>query len=369
SLRMNPPRTGALFTHENDLYFCDLDGTGAVRLTRTPGSKELVSFSPDGKFVAFVRDNNLFVVDLATQTERALTTDGGALVFNGRADWVYFEEIFRRGRQAYWWSPDSSRIAFLRFDDTPVQKFTLVDPTATRQVTETTPYPKAGAPNPLVKLGVVTVGGGTPQWADLHDYSETATLVIRAGWMPDGQKVYFYVQDRAQTWLDVCTVSREGGEPTRLFRETTKAWVDDPGAPTFLKDGSFLLPSERTGWKHLYHFAADGKLVGAVTSGEWEVRTLHVGDEERVWGYFSGTRDSPVATNLYRVKLDGSGLERLTQLPGDHRVTVSPKGNLFIDSRSDHETPVRVGLFRTDRTPARTLDTNPVYAIEEYRRG
>src|SRR5262249_30405210 len=126
-LHMNPGRTGALFEHESDLYYCNLDGTKAVRLTKVPGNKELASFSPNGQFVAFVRQNNLYVVDVATQTERALTTDGSALIFNGKADWVYFEEIFDRQRRTYWWSPDSARIAFLRLDDHPVHKFTVVD--------------------------------------------------------------------------------------------------------------------------------------------------------------------------------------------------------------------------------------------------
>jgi dipeptidyl aminopeptidase/acylaminoacyl peptidase len=368
-LQMNPARTGALFTQASDLYYCNLDGTGAIRLTRTPGTKELLSFSPDGKFVAFVRDNNLFVVDVATQTERALTADGSALVFNGKADWVYFEEIYLRSHQAYWWSPDSSRIVFLRFDDTPVRKFTLADPTALQQTLETVPYPKAGAANPLVKLGIVTAAGGAVQWADLGGYSETASLLVRAGWMPDSQKVYFYVQDRAQTWLDMCLVPRTGGEPTRLFRETTRAWVNDPGAPVFLKDGSFLLASERTGWKHFYHFAADGKLRGPVTSGPWEARRLHRVDEAAGWVYISGTRDSHLGENLYRVKLDGTAMQRLTSESGDHRVNVDPKCGLYIDAWSTHQTPLRVRLFRSDGTLARTLDTNPVYVIEEYRRG
>jgi dipeptidyl aminopeptidase/acylaminoacyl peptidase len=368
-LQMNPGRTGALFQHEDDLYYCNLDGTGAVRLTRTPGTKELASFSPDGKFVAFVRSNNLYVVDVATQAERALTTDGSAVIFNGKADWVYFEEIYHRNRHAYWWSPDSSRIAFLRFDDTPVRKFTLVDGVEARPVPETTPYPKAGAANPLVKLGVVTAGGGAVRWADLGGYSDTNSLVVRVGWMPDSQKVYFYVQDRAQTWLDFCTMPRDAGAPDRLFRETTKAWVDDPGAPTFLKDGSFLLASERTGWKHFYHFTPEGKLKGPVTQGKWEARVLQRIDEKAGWVYLSGTRDSHLGANLYRVKLDGSGLERLTSSAGDHRVSVDPKCGFFVDSWSDRDTPVRVRLYRTDRSPARTLDTNPVYAIEEYRRG
>src|SRR5207245_752090 len=116
------------------------------------------------------------------------------------------------------------------------------------------------------------------RWADLANYSETASLLIRVGWKPDSETVYFYVQDRVQTWLDFCTVSHEGGEPKRLFRETTKAWVEDPGPPTFLKDGSFLFASERSGWKHLYHFDRNGKLQGPITTGPWEVHTLHLCD-------------------------------------------------------------------------------------------
>jgi dipeptidyl aminopeptidase/acylaminoacyl peptidase len=376
ALNLNPQRTAALFADEDDLYYCPLDGGPAVRLTKTPGTKELATFSPDGRLVAFVRDNNLFAVDVATQTERALTTDGSAQVANGKADWVYFEEVFNRDRRAFWWSPDSTRVVFLRFDDTPVPRFNVVDHLPAGQTFQATPYPKAGRPNPLVKVGVVSAAGGGPRWADLGNYSETASLIVRAGWLPDSRGVYFYVQDRAQTWLDFCTVARDGGAVTRLYRETTKAWVDDPGPPTFLGDGSFLLPSARTGWNHLYHFDPSGTLKGAVTRGDWEVTTgpfrshpVERVDEKGGWVYFTARRDSPIATNLYRVKLDGTALERLTAEPGDHRVTFSPRGNFFIDSWSSHAAPTRVRLCRADGSPARTLDTNPVYACEEYRLG
>jgi dipeptidyl aminopeptidase/acylaminoacyl peptidase len=375
-MQMNPQRTGALFEHEGDLYFCDLRGGQPVRLTKSPGREELASFSPDGRFVAFVRDNNLFVVDLATQTERKLTTDGAELVSNGKADWVYFEEIFNRNWRAYWWSPDSTRLAFLRFDDTLVKKFTVVNELPTRQLVETTPYPKAGDPNPLVKLGIVAIAGGEPRWADLSDYSETSSLFVNVGWTPDSARAWFYITSRAQTWLDVCTVGRDGGEVKRLFRETTRTWVDDPGPLFFLKDGSFLMTSARTGWNHLYHFDKDGRLIRPLTSGEWEVKTgmflatsVHLVDEAGGWVYFSATKDSPIADNLYRVKLDGNSLERLTTGPGDHRVSVSPKGNYFLDTWSDHRTPTQVRLYRTDKSLARTLDTNPVYLREEYRTG
>jgi dipeptidyl-peptidase-4 len=296
-----------------------------------------------------------------------LTTDGNSLISNGKADWVYFEEVFHRKWQAFWWSPDSTRIVFLRFDDTPVHKFTVIDQIPVRQKVEQTPYPKAGAANPLVKLGVVAVAGEAALFVDLSNYTPTSSLVVRAGWTPDSQSLYFYVQDRAQTWLDFCTAPAQGGTPKRLFRETTKAWVDDPGPPTYLKDGSFLLASERTGWRHLYHFDKDGKLKGAVTRGNWEARALHVVDEKTGWVYFSGTRDSPIASNLYRIKLDGKGLERLTTTAGNHQLCVSPRGNLFVDARGSHRTPVRVSLYRADGTPRRTLDTNPVYLREEYK--
>src|SRR5262249_38002754 len=137
----------------------------------------------------------------------------------------------------------------------------------------------------------------------------------------------------------------------------------------FLKDGSFLLPSERTGWKHLYHFDKSGNLKQAVTSGEWEACTLHRVDEEAGWVYFSGTCDSSIAGNLYRVKLDGSGLQRLTASPGDHRVNVGPGAKYFIDTWSTRATPPQVRLYQADGSPARTLDTNPVYALEEYKLG
>ncbi|HEY1861296.1 MAG TPA: DPP IV N-terminal domain-containing protein [Gemmataceae bacterium] len=382
--RMNPQHTGMLTEQGNDFYLAFFDGKPVVRLTKSAGPKENASFSPDGKFVAFIRNGNLYTVDVATQSEKALTTDGGGAILNGKADWVYGEEIFYRRGHAYWWSPDSKHIAFLRFNDEPVHKFTVLQELPTRQKVEATPYPKAGDPNPHVSLGVVSVGGGEVAFPDLGDYSPTDSLICHVGWLPDGKKLYFYVQNRAQTWLDFCTAWPRGGAMTRLFRETTKAWVDDPGEATFLKDGSFLLASERTGWRHIYHFDKEGKLIRPVTSGDWEVRALHHVDEENGRIYVSGTKDSPIAVNLYRCRLDGSGLERLTKESGNHQIGVTslgerlagnrpagicPKGDLFVDVCSNFTTPTQVRLYSTDGTLCRTLDTNPVYAREEYRFG
>jgi dipeptidyl aminopeptidase/acylaminoacyl peptidase len=384
---MDPNRTGALFEHENDLYFGRFDGMPGVRLTKSPGKKEYAEFSPDGRFVAFVRGGNLVVVDMTsdpqagTPTERALTTDGGGAVLNGKADWVYGEEIFDRDTRAFWWSPDARYIAYLRFDDGPVHKFTLVNPLPLRQVVEAYAYPKAGDPNPVVTLHVVSAAGGDPVAVDLKDYSPTASLISRVGWLPDSSRVFFYAQNRSQTWLDFCTSPAAGGSTTRLFREKSSAWCEDPGPPHMLADGSFLFPSERTGWKHLYRYSAAGKLVGPVTSGSWELRSPGGGpfqgkpvqrvDEKNGWVYFTATKDSPTATNLYRAKLDASGvIERLTPGAGEHSANVSPVGNLFVDSHSDPTTPTSVLLRSTSGGGlVRTLDTNPVYARDEYRLG
>ena len=135
-----------------------------TRLTSSPGEKEEVTFSPDGRFVSFVRDNNIYVVDVATQRERQLTTDGNENIQNGILDWVYQEEVYGRGNfRAYWWSPDSTRIAYLQLDERPVKHFAVVDHIPYQQNVESELYPKAGAPNPIAKLFCVNVNGAAPK--------------------------------------------------------------------------------------------------------------------------------------------------------------------------------------------------------------
>jgi dipeptidyl aminopeptidase/acylaminoacyl peptidase len=366
---MSPDCNGLLIDYENDLYYCTRDGQTAVRLTSTPGAEKYSTFDPKGRFVAFVRDGNLYVVDIATQTERALTTDGGGLIRNGEADWVYFEEVLDRQWKFFWWSPDSSALAFIRTDDGPVPEFTLVNDGSQEHQVERTRYPRAGEPNPLVKLGIVSTAGGPVRWVDLPGYTEGAYLITGAGWIPDSERIYFFLHDRAQTWLDICTARRSGGKPKRLLRETTEAWVEPPDKIECLDDGSFLLSSERTGWKHLYLYDKDAQLKQAVTEGQWEVRELRHFDKDEGWVYFTGTRDCHIAEHLYRVKPAGGEVQRLTEPAGRHSVNVSPNGKYFIDTWSNASTPTRVALRATDGAMIRRLDTNPVYERQEYRFG
>lgn len=367
---MNPARTGAIVNPpDGELGFAHFDGTPAVLLTTSGGAKEFVTFSPSGTHIAFVRKGNIFAVEIATKKETALTNETGAEILAGRADWVYEEEIFNRNGRAYWWNGDGTSIAFLRFDDAPVKKFTLADPYPTAGRAETYAYPKPGDPNPLVKIGVVSLADAKATFLPMGDYKPEDTLFARVGWLPDGKRVFAYVQNRRQMWLDFAVWESPNEKPRAFFRDQTKAWIDDAGEPKFLADGSFLFPSERTGWKHLYHYDAGGKLKKTVTAGEWEVKDVHRVSENEGLVYFSGTKDGHNGSNFYSAKLDGSAVTRISTGDGAHTINLAPKGKLYTDRFTDNETPGRMKLMELGGGDVRVLDNNPAYAREEYKFG
>jgi dipeptidyl-peptidase-4 len=351
----------------DDLYYWSASADTVTRLTSAPGAEEEAQFSPDGRLIAYVRGNNLYVSDLAGH-ERALTTDGAPLVLNGKLDWVYEEEIFGRGtHRAFWWSPDSSRVAFLRTDEHPVPVYAVVDHVPFAQAVEDTTYPRAGDPNPAVKLGVVSAAGSAPEWLDLSKYSGADFLIVDVAWTPDSKQVLYQVQNREQTWLDLNTGAANGGAARTLFRETTKAWVNNTGSPVWLKDGSFLWLSERTGFQHIFHYSHDGVLAGQVTSGQWEVRTLYGVDETAGFIYFAGTERSAIGGDVYRIKLDGSALTRLSEAPGTYSASFNPSFTEYVGTWSDINTPTQTRLYKTDGTELRVIDRNDVPALKQYR--
>jgi dipeptidyl-peptidase-4 len=360
--------TGALVTIDDELYFYDIAASTAARLTSAPGAEEEATFSPDGRRVAFVRGHNLHVVDVRARNELALTSDGSADILNGKLDWLYQEEIYGRGRfRGYWWSPDSNRLAFLQLDERPVPEYTVVDDLSYRPTVEVTDYPKAGDPNPLVKLGIVDARGGPVRWVSLDAY-KTDILIVDVDWMPDGKRVSFQVQDREQRRLDLHLADAVSARATAVLQETTPAWVNVNGSPVWLADGSFLWLSERDGFKHLYRYRTDGTLVGSVTNGRWEIRTLHGVDEKRGLIYFSSGARRHIDTDVYRTRLDGGGIPtRLSRTDGTHRATFSPSYTQYIDVWNDATTPSQVRLYRADGTDVRTIDANLVRSLADYR--
>ena len=368
---INPAETAVLINWSNDLFYYEFGSDRAIRLTSNPEEEVGEGFSPDGKMVSFVRENNLFVEDLSMQRrERALTRDGSAKILNGRLDWVYQEELYGRGNfGAYWWSPDSTTIAFLRFDENPVPEFTVVDHIPYHQNLEVTAYPKAGDPNPIVKLGVVNAAGGDIRWVDTFKYQPADLLISRVTWTPDNKKVVYQAQNREQTFLDVNFAEAKDGKSENIIHETSKAWVAINENPIWLKDGSFIWASERNGWEHLYHYSADGKLLRQITDGKWEVRSIEGVDEANGFIYFTATEHSHIANHGYRVKLDGSGLTRLTQTAGSHRLDLSPANNYFVDVWSDLNTPSQVSLYDASGKLVRVIAENKVDALKQYKLG
>jgi dipeptidyl-peptidase-4 len=361
TLSFDARRTSALFTMGDDLYVVNCADGSNKRVSSSPGGKEEASLSPDGKYAAFVRDNNLFMIDLATGKEAALTQDGSDKIRNGKMDWVYEEEIYGRGTtRAYWWSPDSSRVAFLHIDDTPVSSYITLDDISYDPKVETWRYPRAGDPNPAVRLGVARAGGSV-DWIDLSKYRGNDFLVVRVDWTPANQLVY-EVENRVQSWIDLNVGTKT------LFRETSRFWInaEDQTTPTWLRDGTFLWLSSRSGFPHIYHYNADGALLNAVTSGRWEVRTIHGVDDAGGWVYFSGTERSPIGGDVYRIKLGGSGLERLSQTPGTHDAEFSPSFAYYIDKFSAVMTPAQARLHRADGREVRVLHANAVDAFAQF---
>src|SRR5207302_5167777 len=250
------------------------------RLTNNRDEEKEADFSPDGRWVSFVRGNNLYAVDVTKGNEKQLTRDGKTgdkQIYNGYLDWVYEEELYGRGqKRGYWWSPDSKNIAFLRLDEGPVPKFIIPNDIPIDQDVETTYYPQAGDPNPIVRLGIADVNktsyvpnagripgvgtrlppsllrvGDTVKFADTSNYKPDDLLIGRVAWSPDSKAVTFQAQNREQTYLDLNAATTDG-KVKKLFTETSPAWVGINDNPVFLRDGSFIWQSERDGWDHLY---------------------------------------------------------------------------------------------------------------------
>lgn len=369
--KFNAAETAILINHANDLWVYDMNGGTIKRLTNNKDEELEADFSPDGKMISFVRGMNLFVVDAVNGKETQLTKDGAETILNGYLTWVYEEELYGRGnKRGYWWSPDSSSIAFLRTDETNVPEFILTDETETNPRVEKTRYPQSGDTNPLVKLGIVNVKKKAAKFVDLSKYKPEDFLISRVTWSPDSRVVMFQAQNREQTYLDLNTADQNGKVST-LFTEKSNAWVEAIDNPDFLKDGTAIWQSERSGFKHLYHYGNDGKLIKQITDGRWEVSQFFGVDEKTGFAYFSaiGENNDWLNTHVYRIKLDGSGMTKLTREAGTHRTSFNPTFTHFIDGWSDVNTPTQFRLYRADGTLEKVLDENKVAVLKEYKLG
>ncbi len=363
----NEPAGSFLLNSGTDLFVYFSASDTAKRITNTPQEELEADFSPDGRMVSFVQGNDLYSVDVAGGKVTRYTKDGAKNLLNGYLAWVYEEELYGRGQnRGYWWSPDSQSIVFLKTDDAEIPNFVLADDTVTDQNTEYTNYPQAGDPNPLVSLNLADAASAKVSEIDTSGYAKIDFLISRVDWAPDSSAIVYQGQNREQTYLDLNSVDRASGKTRRLFRETTPAWVASPGNPYWLKDGSFIWESPRNGWQHLYHYDGNGKLIRQLTNGEWEVGSFYGVDQKNGFAYFSGTKDSPIGPQIYRIRLDGSGLTRLTSPEGSHRATFNPTFTHFVNTWSDINTPPQTRLHRSDGTVEKVINENIVGILGDY---
>jgi dipeptidyl-peptidase-4 len=353
-----------LFPLGGELYLYDLNKSGkdAVRkLTHGEGFATDPKISPKGGFVSFIRERNLWVIDLASGKQSALTTDASATIANGVAEFVADEEMDRH--TGYWWAPDDSAIAFTRTDEAgvPIQKRSEIYADRTEVVEQR--YPAAGDPNVLIQLGVIAPGGGSARWLDLGKNPDI--YLARVDWV-DGKHLSFQRESRDQRTLDLIEADLASGKQRTLLTEHADKWLNLHNNLRFLKDGDFLWASERSGFQHLYLYGGNGKLKRQLTRGDWMVESVLGLDEGKSLVYFSATKDSPLERHAYAVSLHGGAISKLTQAPGMHTATFSDNATVYIDSWSNPNTPPQTELHAADGRLLSVLLANEINAGHPY---
>lgn len=307
--------------------------TGRVTpVSRRPGLQMFAKFSPDGRQVAFARDGDLWVTDLATGEERALTTDGSDVIINGTTDWAYEEELDLR--DAFRWSPDSRRILFWRFDQSAIPTYPLLDDDSLYPRVRSLRYPKAGEPNSTVKLGVVTVATGATTW--LHTGGDTTAYgdyLARAEWA-GADSIVVQRLPRLQNRIDVLMASATTGGTRPLLTERASAWLEvEEGSPTWVDGGrAFIWASERSGWTQYYLYRRDGTLVRRITRDSVDATALAGVDAKRRILYVVEAGPTPMQRQLVAYDWRKTGAaRRVTRQAGTHRVSIAPGGGWMVD--------------------------------------
>ncbi|HEX2684339.1 MAG TPA: DPP IV N-terminal domain-containing protein [Ferruginibacter sp.] len=361
--------TPEIVTKGNDLYL--RKNVGDIQLTFDSAQEINQTLSPDGNYIAYTKKNDLYTINLNTKKETRLTKDGSETILNGYASWVYMEEILgRRGRnRAFWWSPDSKRIAFFRSDDSRVPLFTITDAPGLHGVVETQRYPKVGDPNPEVKVGIVEPEGISIVWAAFNEKDDQ--YFGQPYWKPDGSSLLVQWMNRLQNNLIIYEVNNFTGAKTEFYNEKQKSWIDldDQGERIqFLKQNAgFILNSDASGWNHLYLHDMKGKLVNAITSGKFTVTNINFVDEDKGVVYFTArTLENSARNDFYRININGKNMERLTLGDYNNNINLSPGGSYFVTTYNNTGTPTRMTLMSTKRKIIKDLGDSKGEEFNNY---
>ena len=333
---------------------------GGGELVELEGSNGAIDphLSPDGSQVAFVRDDEIWVMAAAGGAPQRVTSGAEPGLTNGLAEFIAQEELDRD--RGFWGSPDGSKIAFVRADSRHIKDYTIVHQGKSVVDNEPHRYPFAGEPNALLELGVVDLTNGSTTWMDLG--AENDIYIARVGWRPDGV-LTCQLLSRDQRTLRLLAFDA-AGRATLLLEEHQEPWLNLHGDTKFLDSGGFLWLSERTGYNHLYRYAVDGS-CSALTSGEWVVTHISRVDEKAGIVYFGATKRSPLERHLYAVPLAGGEVTQITAAAGVHGVVMAKDCARFVDVWTSREHGARVAIRRADGSMEKMLFENAGATAEE----
>jgi dipeptidyl-peptidase-4 len=363
-----PDSKSLLFPLAGDIYLfsLDVDASKAVRrLTDTDVFETDARVSETGRYVSFIRKQNLFAIDLETGEEQELTSDGGDAIRNGMAEFIAMEEMDRD--TGYWWSPDDRFVAFTRVDESPVElakRYQVFENSF--KITEER-YPFTGKNNVRIKLGVLELATGDTTWVDLGDNEDI--YLARVDWTPDSATLLFQRQSRDQKRLDLMAADPELGKSRIVLTETSDVWLNLHHNLKFLKQvpGEFIWASERSGYQHLYRYDLDGTQLAQITSGDWVVDRLLAIDEDRGKLYFDGFADSVLEKHLYEAPLSGGkSPTKVTKASGWHETVMADSAGAYIDSYSSSKKPPGVSLHSSDGTRLTWLVENALDESHPY---
>lgn len=295
------------------------------------------TFSPDGLKLAFAKDNNLFVYEIANKTVTQITFEGKKnAVINGITDWVYEEEFaFVR---AFDWNANSSKLAFIRFDESEVPEFSMnIYGKDLYPTTEVFKYPKAGEKNAVVSLHLVDIKSNTTQKIALNDYSDF--YIPRIKWTNDANFLSVQVLNRHQNNLDLIFVNANTFETKIILTEKDNAYIDITNTLTFLKDNSFIWSSEKDGFYHFYWYDKTGKLINQITKGSWDVTDFYGFDEKTKTVFYQSVENGSINRDVFRIGIEGKNKLCLSDQTGTNSATFSPNYQYFINTFSSASQP------------------------------
>jgi len=369
-----PNSNALLFPLSGDLYYLPLNGKVRA-LTQTDAFETDIRFSPKGNYVSFVRDQNLYVIEIATGKEQRLTQGGGGVISNAMAEFLAQEEMGRN--TGYWWSPDETYIAFTRIDETKVKLVKRYEMDGNGAVTVVPQrYPFAGSHNVEISLGVVPVQKNQKKvvWVDLG--KETDIYLNRVHWLPDSSAVTFQRQNRQQTKQNLVFADAKTGKSKVVLTETSDVWITLHNDLYFLNSADqFIWASARNGFKHLYLVDYNGDVVTPLTVGDWVVDRLVGVNETTGTAYFTGNAEGVLERHLYSVPLSGdqSQMQRVTQEPGWHRLSYGCRKqgqqcgqSLFIDYYSSVDQPPKIDLRAADGSLITNIVENSLDETHPY---